>query len=315
MQATVFWTDGQEALARTLDRLLRVIVYPGIQVDRVYIDPERLDKGVRQYFRLLMNAALTIGEFALEVEDSQGNWSYVGYDPHLYGNCEFLRLEFKDASKLFPSISLMDQMVLVPESASEVLDGPSGFPYLFMPLETQGVLLADFTDSEAVHGAISAISDQFGRNFTRLAQRQTMVRRIPQPDYNELSNLLKITDIDYLREIYRESETPLHTIQIDVLSEPLPVGRSTDLELRLKCSSERSLGDVRVDIRGPYGAIREAPIHYVNFDNKTSSEVITVRLSAPVTPFCPIEVRCRSAVDPSSVATFSFPLTIAVRES
>lgn len=209
MKARIFALTTQKDECAAIERLLRDHLYRGIEVEYRRFDPVRLnecgDIG-RDYIDQMQASMFSADTFCLLVTQG-GNWNYIGYR----AGCRFFpRLPEYRMASVFPAVSMMGRMVMMPEAIQKELDCPRGFFYLFKPLDLQGVLLVNFQNERAIHEAIVKIGTRLKMEIVRLGRQQMALKRIKVPDIQELTELLglepKFIENERLRdEMLRQS--------------------------------------------------------------------------------------------------------------
>lgn len=310
MKAQIFALKGQASLCADIQDLLRDNVYRKIEVEQKVFDDEDRDQGAvlkmgRAYFRLLTASMVRVDDFSLEVENSLGKWGYWGYTGE-QGEY-FVRLGDQLRTKVFPSVAVMDRMVMVPAGIHEAFDVPTGFEYLFRPLDLHGVLLVNFDERKAVEDAVLKVAAQVSREVVTIGRRQMQVRDIRTPDLAELSELLHVGG-DYLGGLEAEIVRPVPKLALDVTGQPVTLGTWSPVALQVRNESDYPLTDVRAQIRGPRNTMRGPFTQYLDFSSgDVADRTLRFEVRAQAAPFCPLEVLFLSD---DAVQGFTFPIPL-----
>ncbi len=314
MKAQIFALKSQTALCREIQLLLEDYLYRRIEVELKIFDDDDPNQNAsleigRAFFRLLGASMVRADDFSLEVESSLGEWGYWGYtgDSGKY----FVRLGDRLRTKVFPSVAIMDRMVMVPEEIHDALDVPTGFSYLFRPLDLHGVLLVDFGDQIAIQEAIVKIGGELRKEIVGIGRRHIYVRRTRTPDLVDLSGVLHVS-VDFLKELEGEIVKLVPTLSLDVTSGPVRLGTWSQVRLEVRNESGHELGIMRVQIRAPRNVMRAHFVQHLDFSSKElECQTLQLDVKPQVAPFCPLEVRFLSD-DVAPIFTFPIPLILDV---
>lgn len=310
MKAQIFSLKSQASLRRDIEDLLQEHLYRKIEVKNRIVDKKDWDtkaglKTGRAYFRLLAASMVRVDDFSLEVENSLGKWGYWGYTGE--GGEYFVRLGDQMRAKVFPSVAVMDRMVMVPEGIHEAFDVPTGFSYLFRPLDLHGVLLVDFDDPKAIQDAVIKVAGQLAREFVTIGRRHMYVRDIRTPDLADLSRLLHV-DGDYLGRLEAEIVRPVPRLALAVTGEPVRLEEWSPVTLEVRNESDYPLGDVRAQVRGPRNTMRGPVAQYLDFSTGDAADrTLRFEVRAQAAPFCPLEV---TFLSDEAVLGFTFPMPL-----
>jgi hypothetical protein len=307
LKAQIFSLKSQAPLRRAIEDLLQENLYWKIEVENKIIDDEDWDSRTglemgRAYFRLLAASMVRVDDFSLEVENSLGKWGYWGYTGER--GEYFVRLGDQIRTKVFPSVAVMDRMVMVPAGIHDAFDVPTGFSYLFRPLDLHGVQLVDFDDPKAIKDAVAKVAAQLGREIVTIGRRHMHVRDIRTPDLTELSQLLHVAG-DFLGRFETEMIRPVPKLALDVTGEPVTLGAWSQVALEVRNESDYELGAVRAQIRGPRNVMRGPFARYLDLaSGDPGDRTLRFEVRAQAAPFCPLEVLFLSD---DAVQGFTFP--------
>ncbi len=310
MKAQIFSLKGQVSLRRDIQDLLEDHLYRKIEVEHKIFDDEERDQDAvletgRIYFRLLAASMVRVDDFSLEVEDTLGKWGYWGYTGER--GEYFVRLGERLRTKVFPSVAVMDRMVMVPDGIHEAFDVPMGFSYLFRPLDLHGVLLVDFDDKKAVEDAIVTVAAQLGQEIVSIGRRHMYVRKIRTPDLVDLGELLHVAG-DYLDRLKAEIVKPVPKLALDAVGQTVRLEAWSTVALEVRNESDYQLGAVRAQIRGPRNTIRGSFAQYLDFSSGDAEDrTLRFEVRAQAAPFCPLEVLFLSD---DAVQGFTFPIPL-----
>lgn len=313
MKAQIFSLKRQASLRRDIEDLLQENLYRKIEVKNRIVDKKDWDRRAglkigRAYFRLLAASMVRVDDFSLEVENSLGRWGYWGYTGER--GEYFVRLGDQMRAKVFPSVAIMDRMVMVPDGIHEAFDVPTGFSYLFRPLDLHGVLLVDFDDRKAIQDAVVKVADQLAREFVTIGRRHMYVRDIRTPDLADLSKLLHVAE-DYLGRLEAEIIRPVPRLDLAVTGEPVRLDEWCPVTLEVRNASDHPLGAVRAQVRGPRNTMQGPMAQYLDFSGDAGDRTLRFEVRAQAAPFCPLEVMFLSD-DIAQGFTFPIPLILDV---
>ena len=289
MKAQIFELASQGELAWHIETLLRREFYPTIEIKHHVLDGEG-QAAARQignlFLQLMKASTIAVGDFTIETEYEEGSWGY-------YWDAEtdyLVRLAYDYRASVFPSVAVMNRMVMVPRDIHQAFDVPNDFSYLFRPLDLHGVILADFSEDEGVERAVRAVARQISSEIVMIGRRHMSLHGTRMPDFLELARLLEIKDNKYLPSLQPEIVRPLPHLQVRVVSGPLRLGRTSTVALEVQNNSGGPLGIVRVQIRRRRAL--PAPVgRYVDFtDAESEHQVVEFDMVPKAAPCCPIEV-------------------------
>jgi hypothetical protein len=314
LKAQIFSLKGQTSLCDDIQDLLRENLYRKIKIEQEVFDDEDWNRAAvlkmgRTYFRLLTASMVRVDDFCLEVENSLGKWGYWGYTGER--GEYFVRLGDRMRTKVFPSVAVMDRMVMVPTGIHDAFDMPGGFSYLFRPLDLHGVLLVDFDDRKAIEYAVLKVAAQLSREIVTIGRRHMYVRDIRTPDLADLSELLHVAG-DYLGRLEAEIVKPVPKLALDVTGDPVRLEAWSPVTLDVRNESGYALGAVRAQIRGPRNTLRRPIAQYLDFSSGAAEDrTLRFEVRAQAAPFCPLEVMFLSD-DMAQGFTFPIPLILDV---
>ncbi len=124
MKAKIFSLENQRQLRLDIERSLRRILYPNIECEHeIYDDQyEHVAKAVgRSYLQLMRASTVSVGSFTIAAEYEEG--SYYWYTEGDY----LLRLSQELKDLVFPTVAIMDHMVMVPRGIHQAFELPSEF--------------------------------------------------------------------------------------------------------------------------------------------------------------------------------------------
>lgn len=316
MKAQVFSLKSQVALRRAIARSLRTF-YEDIEIEhRVYDDDDNPKKIGESYLQLLRASTIGVGAFTVEVEDQYGGWDYWDYAAEVERAEHFLRLPHGAKEKVFPSVALLNRMMIVPQGLRDALDAPADFAFLFRPLNLQGVLYVDFEGKQTIPNAIEQLGAEIRAEIVGLARRHMAVNRIRTPDLEDLGYLLDV-HVDYLEQLREEILRPLPRLTVAVTSGFARLNRVSTISLEFSNQSENPPGIVDVQIRAPWTGMEEPPIRYTErlaFSDAGDRRVVDIDVFARAAPYLPLEVLFQFEGVMDAVA-FPFPLLVDVREA
>ncbi|MEV7045223.1 hypothetical protein [Amycolatopsis sp. NPDC051061] len=320
MKAEIFYLKGDEDRRKHIERTLRREVFDHIDVDHVAIQndygtvnaPTEVDKILRVYLDRLRASMIRVTDFRIVISDSSGYWCYMGYEGGRSRDPEvgkFIRISYKGFCSLFPAVAIMDRMVMAPQGIHEILKASSEVSWMLRPLDLHGLSLVNFEQRDFIEDEIRKVASQMRNETTKLCARYVQARRLQSPDFDELSILLGV-DEAYLRMHQSHIKASRIKLNTKVLSEPLRIGKLSTVVLQITDESENMLGRVRVQVRGPKGALVRDPVaeilHFTNDDMRSQQIQIGVRPLA--VPYCPLEVLF--VPDPASEVHISYPVPV-----
>jgi hypothetical protein len=314
LKAQIFSLKGQTSLRRDIQDLLEDNLYRKIEIEHKVFDDENWNENAglelgRAYFRLLTASMVRVDDFSLEVENSLGQWGYWGYTGER--GEYFIRLGDQLRTKVFPSVAVMDRMVMVPYGIHDAFDAPTGFSYLFRPLDLHGVLLVDFDNKKAIADAVAMVATQLGREIVTIGRRHMYVRKIRNPDLVDLGELLHVAG-DFLGRFKAEIVKPVPKLALNVTGQPVRLEAWSQVALEVRNESDYELETVRAQIRGPRNVMRGPFAQYLDFSSGDAEhQTLRFEVRAQAAPFCPLEVLFLSD-EAAQGFTFPIPLILDV---
>jgi hypothetical protein len=321
MKAKIFYLNQQQNLFGEIARLLKQYVYADIDVlpqniNDMYPDILMNDQELfitQSYANLLMASMVKVDDFKVYVEDRYGHWwymghlgGYVGYEDHV------LRIARDSIASLFPAVALMDRMVLLPQGIYEAFDKSRRFSYFPKPLDLQGVLLVDFRDHRAIEEAVRQVGAHLKIEIAKLCRRYMAVNRILQPDFDDLTKILRI-DKRFFEQYQSEIYTPPVKLIPKVVSDPVQLAKRSQVVLEIQNESEVAVGRVRVQVRAPSGTLTAPVAEYLDF-SAGNKQIQTIRFEVipSMTPYCPLEVLFVPDELGQMYTTFPIPVVLEV---
>jgi hypothetical protein len=294
MKAQIFMLRSQERLAREIGSLLRSNLYQDIDVAHtVYDEEDETEIRVGLSYLKLMRASTAAAseevastDFAVEVEDEEGSWGYY-WDPNA---TYMLRLPHDMLTKVFPAVSIMGRMVMVPREIHQAFDAPSDFSYMFKPLDVQGVVLANFDQKESTRKAVQRVAAQIRREIVSLGQRHMSLQGTRSPDLEELARLLGLEE-DFLRGLEQDILRPSPHLSTKITSKPGRLRSISQVTLAIQNESADAPGIVRVQVRAPAGVMNAPLVQYIDFSpGMNKQQTIKFDVRPKTAPYCPLEV-------------------------
>jgi hypothetical protein len=312
MNAQVFYLESQESLYRRISSLLKSHIFDdeGVDIDRRIISDDYTKEESQEYLRLLKASMISTHDFTLLVEDSEGNWSYMGYDTRPKG-ARVLRVLRKSIVSMFPAVAVMDRLVMAPKGIHDALTAEN-FTWMLKPLEMGGVLLVDFEEPNSVGDGARQVGIRLGIEIAKLCRRHMLMNRSLSPNFETLSKLLKI-DKKYFEKHREEILESMVKLRPEIVSGPARVGKQSGVIVDIHNESKKDLEDVRVQVRAPKGALAAPVVNTLNF--RASGEVaqkIQFEILPAAVPYCPLEVRFEISETSQFYAPFSAPLILDV---
>ena len=120
-EAVIFYLEGQGSLVKDIERLLRQLIFDGIEVERHVIsrNPAREQlaehEAARSYLKMLRACMIWVKDFRIVVGIRPDSWCYLGDEQEneaLFAR-RFLQISRDDLKKIFPAVAIMDRMVMV----------------------------------------------------------------------------------------------------------------------------------------------------------------------------------------------------------
>lgn len=295
MIARVFYLpESQRELRMRIEALLRQYVYNDIQVERSEIDEDYSDSSSLQvqqhaadYLYLLKASMIRDDDFNIQVVHKTGSWSYLGgYDSRARYN---MRLPSTLMEFALPAVAIMDRMVMVPQGMDQELQDPLQFPWFFRPLDLQGVLLVDFSDEDSVREATRKVGLSLKSEIARLCTRHMLTRKLPNPDFVELSRLLAV-DERYLEQ-HRSLFVKPPTVRLHprITSGATRRDRRSRVSLEIHNDSEVTVERLCVQVEAPSDARNTLVKRFLDLAAGERA-TISFELTPRATPFCPLEV-------------------------
>ena len=288
MKVQIFSSQDQQKLAREIEALLRARLYQHIRVEHMVYDEgneEEARRIGRLYLELMRASTITADEFGVVVENRPGIWGY--WDS---GGKYMLRLRRDLRSRVFPSVGVMNRMVMVPRGIDKAFDAPTGFSYLFRPLDELGVVLANFDKDEAIRRDIARIAAQIKSEVVSLARRHMSQQRTRSPDLEALARLLGV-DEDFVKGLQQKiMSASAHLVPI-VTSGAARLGKPSTVKLEIRNESEDVYGMVRVEVRAPPSVMSAPLAWYLDFSpGKSKRYLLEFEVEPKTAPFCPLEL-------------------------
>jgi len=272
-----------------IESLLRSNFYRDIEVEHRIYDGKN-EAGARQigrsYLELMRASTIRVGSFSVDAEYEEGSWGHY-WDPK---GEYFLRLRRDLRAKVFPSVAIMSRMVMVPHVVHQAFEMPADFSYLFRPLDSQGVDLTDFGDSDAIQRAIVRVAAQIRKEIVSIGRRHMSLQGTQSPDVEDLARLLGV-DEDFIEELRPEIIRPSPRLIPRIVSKPARLKRISRVILEIRNESESAPGAVRVQIRAPWRVMRAPVAQYLDFGpGKAEEQTVEFEVQPTTTPYCPLEV-------------------------
>lgn len=322
MKATVFHLDVQDALYKSIERLLRQTVYDAIEIERRVIPNSYnnmsgsvVHDACRSYLQMLRACMIRVEDFRIVVGNPPFNWCYLGYEGSKPGDLDtkrFLRISGDNLNAIFPAVAINDRMVMVPGGFHDAFDGSTALPFFLRPLDLQGVALVDFAQSEFLRQEIQQIGQYIEREIVQLCARHAQARKIQRPDFGQLSELLKL-DLAYLEQHQEKIMASLIRMTLVVRSDPVTLGSKSRVVIEISEGTGNSLKRVRVQVKGPKGAIREPVASILDFSRANDPlQMLTFDVVAKAAPYCPLELRFESDRSTEAYAAFPIPVILDV---
>lgn len=314
MNAQVFFLKKQMELYRQISPLLKRHIFDdeSIEIDQLVIDDDYTDtEQCQNYLTLLKAGMISTSDFNLMVEDAEGNWSYMGKGYQSSGGTKLLRLLRKSMPAVFPAVSVMDRMVMVPKGIHDELAAES-FTWMLKPLEMGGVLLVDFQDMDSVREAARQVGMHLRTVIAKLCRRHMLMNRSSSPNFDTLCELLKIEQ-KYFKKHEEEILASMVQLVPKIVSGPTQLGRPSRVILDIRNESEKELEHVRVQVRAPCTAMKVPVVKTLDFPASTAgAQRIQFEISPKAAPYCPLEVLFEISETSQLYAPFSASLILDV---
>jgi hypothetical protein len=313
LKARVFLLNSQEKLYEKIKTSLSCM-YKGISVEPPIIY-EKADKAGkeqigRSYLNLLKASMVKVRDhdITLYVEDELGQWGYWGGSGDKGVQYFRLKLQHRSKTDIFPSVAVMDRMVMVPEGIHHAFDVPKEFQYLFKPFDAwQGVILVDFRDDGAIRDAVERVGAQIRNEIAALVRRYIVARSTRTPELKDLSKLLDV-DEDFLNGLGDEVLKPSSHLIPEIKGGPARLNTESRVTLEIRNESDDAPGIVRVQIRAPYNVMNGTLTRSVDFSSREiKHREIPFTVMPSTTPYCPLAVRLGEE-------SFPIPLVLPVVE-
>jgi hypothetical protein len=322
MKAEIFYLKRDEALRKRLENTLRQQIYADLEVRRYPVpesygvaSPAEAHGILRLYLQRLRASMIRVEDFRIVIGDPPGRWCYMGYEGGYAGDPKgdnFLQISSESFGSIFPAIAVMDRMVMVPHAIHDAFDRSAKLPWLLRPLDLNGLSLVNFRQPEFVAEEISRLAGRLRSDITKLCARHAQARRIQRPDFRELSILLGV-DEAYLTMHREHIKASLIRLTPKVLSGPVRVGTRSTVVLEVTEESENLLKRVRMQVRGPRGALPEPVAATLHFTSDTArSQRLRIEVTPATTPYCPLEVLFESDATSEVYTSFPVPLILDV---
>jgi len=313
MNAQVFYLESQEDLYRRISSLLKRHIFDdeGVDIDRRTIkDDDYTSEEGQEYLRLLKASMISTHDFTLLVEDSEGGWSYMGYDTIPKG-ARLLRVLRKSIGSVFPAVAVMDRLVMVPKGIHDALTAEN-FTWMLKPLEMGGVLLVDFEEPNSVGDGARQVGIRLGIDIAKLCRRHMLMNRSLSPNFEALSQLVRIEKKYFERHREKILECMVK-LRPEIVSGPARLGKLSGVIVDIRNESKQDLEDVRVQVRAPKGALAAPVVKTLDFRaGGEAAQRIQFEILPNAVPYCPLEVRFDTSETSLLYAPFSAPLILNV---
>lgn len=317
MSAEIFLLASQEHLYRDLSLLVKRHVFDGENVvirQRLIADDFGArssigsDLNVALYFRLLRASMIATAEFTVLVEDTEGNWSYLGYEE---SRSSFMQLGRTSLPSLLPAVSVMNRMMMLPREIYGVLKADS-FSWILRPLEIGGVKLVDFQNADALRESASQVGARLRTEVVALSRRHMLMRGSSEPGFEEISQLLDL-DRDYLERHRSQIMESIVRLTPRVVSGPAKRGRTSRVALEIYNQTGGVLQRVRLQVRGPSDAMKAPVVTLLDFPaDETVPQRVEFEISPRAAPYCPLQVRFEISETSEWYAPSSVPVVLDV---
>lgn len=308
MNAQIFYLPSQRDLIYEVQALLREHLYQNVQVDHFEVlDSDRYT--ARKYLTLLRASMIKSDDFRIGIEEADQYVWYLGYEEDT--NWKSLKLRRSSMSSIFPAIAVMDRMVMLPRGIYDAFD--TTIPFFPKPLDLQGVLLLDFNDRRAIAEAVRQVGAQIKVDVAKLCKRYTFIKRIIQPDFEELAQLLHI-DKGYLARNKTEMFAASVKLTPRIVSGPAQLGRSTLVSLEITNESDDALGEVQTQVKAPGGSLKTPVVReYLDFSvGQPPVQKIQFEITPRTSPYCPLEVLFEPNEPSQTYTPFPIPIILDV---
>jgi hypothetical protein len=313
LKARVFFLNSQEELYEKIKASL-TRAFKGISIEpSIYEEADDAGKrDIGQSYLNMLKASMvkvTDRDITLYVEDELGQWGYWGGSGLNYERYFRLKLQHTAKTAVFPSVAVMNRMVMVPEGIHDAFDMPKELQYLFKPFDTwQGVILVDFRDEGAIVEAMERVDAQIRSEIAALIRRYIFVQATPTPDLKVLSKLLNVGE-DFLNGLGDEILKPSSHLIAKVTGGPARLNKESSVTLEIWNESDGAAGIVHVQIRAPYKVMQATLAQSVDFSSREVKHRKIPFIVKPTTiPYCPLAVRLGEE-------SFPIPLILDVVEN
>ncbi len=330
MKAKIFYIAGdQDRIFKDLVHLLRN-VYENIQVVGYPID-KNIDKNTwdkevhsycEQFIRLLRKSILTINDFSIVIKrktDTE-NWFYLGYEYNKFESLflKYLELYNDKLVSIFPSVAILNRMVILPKSISELFAKEKfrdpKFDYLIKPFELQGVKLIDFNyrNPEDIKDHFVDIHHQLKNEIKQYFARYYQQIAVPRPNLGKLFELLDIDRSYYLLN-QKEFDTQNINFIIETDSSSLKKDRKSKVRLKIinRCTGIE-LNTIHLELKGPSECLAEPISKNIVFDETDASCHIEFDIKPITGPYLPIELKFTPAEATQNINFFPIPYILNV---
>lgn len=301
MKAKIFYINSQEQLSicKKIETALKEILYKSIYIERIQIPSDYFANSsyiehnfFEDYQQLLKRAMLKPSDFTIIIEKDDGGWSYSGYG-HSGKNApfyNFLNINQSYLPRIFPAVAILDRLMLLPYGMNDVFEAhPDRFKWLLRPYDSQGVLLIDFSDENQIFESIKWVTSKTKKEIENYFSRQMLMRRYPQPDFDELSYLLGV-ETNFLREVESEIKVNLAEISASVTTPPIPVGKTSKVKITINKKSESFEGSIYMRIKAPSSIMKNSVKKTFYFERGTFNVDIEFDITPNTYPYLPIEI-------------------------
>jgi len=233
---------------------------------------------------------------------------YSGYGD--VSRTNFIKLFQNKMASAFPAVAVMDRLILAPQGIHEAFDKVRGFSWFLRPLDLNGVSLVDFRDAEPIREAIRQVGLRLKAEVIKLNKRHMLIRKIPNPDLSDLSELLKI-DKEYLEEIQLGFSKAV--LVPKVVSGPAPLEKESIVILEIQNQSANPLERVQVLVRGPSGVLVGTVAPSLDFPGgNEGTRRIQFSVTPKTAPYCPLEVQFGLSETDGTDPAFPIPVVLDV---
>ena len=313
MDARIFCLKSQKTTADRVEARLRAHIFPEIRVERIEIDDQygRQSDGEQHgrcklFLGLFKASMIKVDDFAIVVSDGRGGWYYLGgaYNSEPY----LLELFQQSMPSLFPSVAILNRMVIMPETVGEAFEKSRVFPWFVKPRDLEGVVLVDFQNLESVDVGMRQVATQLETDIAKLCKRHMLIRRIEKPDFTELGQLLSVAP-EYFELHHDQILAPSARLTSRIVSGPAQLGTASRVVLEIRCESEYRPGSVRVQVKGPAGTLPKPVSKNLSLAaGKDDAQHVHFDVVPAVSPYCPLEVLL--TIDDAQPVAPPFPIPL-----